>query len=125
MAVKWMRLDVDFWHDPKIVLLRRNKSDATAFKAIQLYCLATSRNGQIDITDPIERTWVESELSISSKKLDNLLNTLAEHQIIDADDLQQGVVTCGRLRSEAIRIEGIKERRSKAAKKRWESDANA
>lgn len=126
MAVtKWMRLDVDFWHDPKIVSLRRNKSDATAFKVIQLYCLATSRNGQINLSDPIERTWVESELSLTGKKLDNLLRTLAEYRIIDADDLGEGVITCDRLRKEAIKTDEIRERRSKAAKKRWGGNANA
>ena len=126
MAVtKWMRLDTDFWHDPKFTALLSVKSKSAAFDVIRLYCMATLRSGQIDVNDPIERAWVESELSLRGKKLDSLLNTLAEYRIISADDLKEGVITCTRLRDEALRIEEIRERRSKAAQKRWEGDANA
>ena len=106
MAVtKWMRLDVDFWHDPKFTALLSEKSKSVAFDAVRLYCMATAKHGQIDLSDPIERKWVESELSLRGKKLDTLLSTLAEFRIIDADDLDEGVIPCGRLRNEAARID--------------------
>lgn len=118
-----MRLDIDFWHDEKFAALIHDKGKAAAFDAIRLYCLASAKSGCLDLTDRITAAWVESELGVKGKRLKTLMESLAEYEIISADELKDNVITSERLMAEGSRVEEIRQRRKDAANKRW--DANA
>lgn len=123
--IGWMKLDTDFWHDPKFVLLIAEKGEATAFKAIKALALINRNDGQIDINDPMQKAWAQQEMGIKGKAFTNLLQTLAAYQLIIPENLEVGIVNSRRSIEEKHKRDDIREKRRQAANKRWDANAKA
>ena len=125
MAIGWMRLDRGFWHDPKFVALIADKGEAAAFKAVKLYCLAAERYGVLDLRDKATRLWVEGELGVKGKRLDEFMGACLDAGIFSREHYDaMGVYTSRRLSEEGEKRRNTEERRSVAGKKSGEARAN-
>lgn len=125
MAIGWMRLDLNFWHDEKFLGLISAHGEAAAFKAIKLYCLAHSNYGQINLNDPLSRPWLEEELKLRGKRLTTFLESLAQFKVIDGIYLKEGIITSARLLKEGKKKQDSEDRHAAMAEKRWRSVENS
>lgn len=121
MAAKpWMKLDLDFWRDPKVKKLIAEKGEAAAFRLVKLWCLAYGHDahidilgdgvkaevhGALDLRDKMTRIDVEDEMGVKGKRLDALVEACVECGLFKRDMWECfGVVTSDRL---AIQGEGM------------------
>ena len=119
MALKWMKLDSNFYHSPEFSSVLRSKKygKAAAFDVICLYSLALEREGFLDLSLKNVRDWVENELNMTSQKLDDLIAFLCECGIFDMGKWEcLSVVTCDRLLRDAKKLERTTEARKNAGK---------
>lgn len=120
-----MRLDRGFWHDPKFIALIADKGESGAFKALKLYSLAAEKYGVLDLRDKQTRLWVESELGVKGKKLDEFMGACLDAGIFSREHFDgMGVYTSRRLSDEGERRRTTEERRSAAGKKSAEARAS-
>lgn len=120
-----MRLDRGFWHDPKFIALIADKGESGAFKALKLYSLAAEKYGVLDLRDKQTRLWVESELGVKGKKLDEFMAACLEAGIFSREHFDgMGVYTSRRLSDEGERRRTTEEKRSAAGKKSAEARAS-
>ena len=125
MAIGWMRLDLGFWHDQKFVALIADKGEAAAFKAVKLYCLAAERYGVLDLRDKAVRLWIEGEIGLKGKRLDDFMGACIDAGIFSREHFDaMGVYTSRRLSAEGEKRRTTEERRSIAGKKSGEARAN-
>ena len=124
MSGSWMRLDAGFWHDEKFLAVIKAKGEAGAFKLLKIYSLASSKYGVIDLNDPIVRPWVEDEMGLKGKKLDDFLCVLADCHAIDSEMLKMGKITSERLSREGLKKRELQDKRSIAGKASAEKRAN-
>lgn len=112
MAIGWMRLDRGFWHDPKFAAIIDAKGEAGAFRALKLYSLASENYGRLDFSDRPTRIWVEGEMGLKGKKLDEFMEACLECGVFDRGHYEAfGVFTSRRLSEE-----GEKRRRTEEAR---------
>lgn len=124
MSGGWMRLDAGFWHDEKFLAVIKAKGEAGAFKLLKLYSLASSKYGVIDLNDAIVRPWVEDEMGLRGKKLDDFLRTLAECHAINGEMLKMGKITSDRLSREGLKKLELQEKRRLAGQASAEKRAS-
>lgn len=123
--IEWMKLDTDFWHDPKFVLIIKEKGEAVAFRAVKVIALINRADGQIDLNDPMQKAWAQAELGMGDKAFTSLLKTLATYHLIIPENLEVGIVNSRRTVAEKIKRDEIREKRRMAANARWNADADA
>ena len=122
MAIGWMRLDRGFWHDPKFVAIIAEKGEAGAFKALKLYSLASEQYGVLDLRDKSVRLWVEDEIGMKGKKLDEFMQACLEAGVFSQEHYDGlGVFTSRRLSAEGEKRRKTEESRSAAGKKSAEA----
>jgi len=115
MAIRWMKLDIDFWHSPEFVTMISRKGEAAAFKVIKLYCLASELYGVIDMTSEKDRLWVESEMGFKGKRLNDFISDCVDCGIFDRDMWEGfGKVTCNRLSEAGMKRRETEEKRRAA-----------
>ena len=121
----WIRLDTDFYHDPKFLALQRDKGKNACFDCIRVWCLCHENYGVVDINDHKMRLWLEEELGIRGKRLASYLKTLADCELIDPEEFAQGRVTSKRLKREGLKRKDSEDKARYAAEKRWEGKQDA
>lgn len=117
MALRWMKLDANFWHSSEFcnVLSSKKFGKAAAFDVICLYSLALEQDGFLDLSQKKVRVWVEKELDLTSKKLDELIEFLCECGVFDCGKWEcLSVLTCDRLLRDAEKASKTAEARKKA-----------
>lgn len=124
MAISWMKLDNGFWHDEKFLAIIHRKGEAAAFKVIKLYCLAHSKYGTLDLNEPNIRPWVEEEMGLKGKRLDEFLSVCAECRLIEPEMLAIGKITSERLSKEGLKRRTTEEARSVAGEASAEARRN-
>ena len=112
-----MMLDHDFWHDRKFVALLSMKGEAAGFKVIKLYCLADEMGGSLDMADVAIRSWVEEELKLKGKRLDDFIELCIDCELFKRDvwEVLHRLSNDRLMRANEKRME-LAEKRSKAGK---------
>lgn len=121
MAIGWMRLDTDFYHDMKFRALVKKHGKACAFDAICIYTLCHQNYGVLDLNDEMVKLWVLDELGLSEKSLMSTLEKLADCSVIDRDLLKLGKVTSERLSNEGLKKKDSEDKRRLAGIKSGEA----
>ena len=117
---QWMRLDLNFYSDPKVRALSKRHGEGYVFRWLKVVCLAYREHGSLNVGDPMVRDWVEDEAGLRGKRLDASLEAFAEVGLIDAQAWREyGIVTSARMSDEAANIESRSSRGKDAARKRW------
>lgn len=117
MAKLWMKLDYDFWRSPEFRALIRAKNEAWAFKVLKVYCLASEKYGRLDMADPLVRSWVEDEMGMTRKRLDEFFDVCVECEIFDRRRWEEeSVVTCKRLSEDGMKRLDTESKRSYAGR---------
>lgn len=120
---QWMRLDLDFYSDPKVRALRKRHGEGYVARWLTLVCLAYREHGRLDMKDDLIRDWVEDESGLKGKRLDDTIAAIAGVGLIDAQAWDEyRVVASARMSDEAANIDGRSSRGKEAARKRWEKD---
>lgn len=115
-----MRLDLDFYSDPKVRALSKRHGEGHIFRWLKVVCLAYREHGSLDLRDRMVRDWAEDETGLRGKRLDAALEAFAEVGLIDEQAWREyGVVTSARMSDEAANIESRASRGKDAARKRW------
>lgn len=114
---RWLKLDHDFWHDRKFVALLSKKGEAAGFKVIKLYCLIDEEGGALDMADPSIRYWVEAEMNLKGRRLDDFIETCIDYDIFRRDAWETfGKLTNDRLMRANEKRREISEKRREAGK---------
>lgn len=126
MTIRWMKLDLDFWHDRKFVALLSEKGEQGGFKVVKLYCLATECYGRLDMADASIRRWVEGEVGLKGKRLDDFIEVCVDCEIFDREAWAIfKVITCDRLIESGEKRRETEEKRRAAGKASGEARRNA
>lgn len=119
---RWLKLDHDFWHDRKFVALLSMKGETAGFKVIKLYCLIDESGGSLDMAESATRHWVEDEIKLKGKRLDEFIETCLDCEIFKRDVWEcLHVLTNDRLYEANERRRELSEKRSAAGRKSGES----
>lgn len=114
---RWLKLDHDFWHDRKFAALLSKKGEAAGFKVIKLYCLIDEEGGALDMADPAIRYWVEDEMKMKGKRLDEFIETCIDYELFKRDVWEVlGKLSNDRLMKSNEKRRELSEKRSIAGK---------
>ena len=123
---RWMRLDLDFYSDPKVRALRKRHGEAYVSRWLTLTCLAYREHGRLDLGNEIVRDWVEAESGLKGKKLEDTVEAIAEVGLIEAQAWDEyRIMTSARMTDEAVTIDGRSSRAKAAADARWSQEEKA
>lgn len=113
MAKMWMRLDLDWRDDPKVMDYEDRHGKAALVDLIGLFCLLAEFDGTIDLKDNGNRLAAQKRLGKKGKALDRFLDGVAECGLISAD-AWHGALRVGSDRS--VREGEVRRRRRESAR---------
>ena len=114
---KWMKLDLDFYRDPKVRKLAKDKGESQAWRWLKLTCLAAEQYGCLDMTDPLISDWVKDEMGMSAQRLDKLVSDCLECRLFDREAWEASRrVTSARMVDEGSRMLNSEQQRSAAGR---------
>ena len=121
MAVGWMRLDHNFWDDDKFLAVLDECGESGAWRVLVLYNLASQKFGRLDMTDKNVRRWVEKNVGMKGKRLDDFIEKVVGCGVFSQELYRLGVLTSERLDKEGERARKTREARALAGEKSGES----
>lgn len=119
----WMRLDLNFYNDPKVRALSKRHGENYVARWIKLLCLAYKEHGRLDLRDDMIRDWVEDEMGLKGKRLDDTISACVSVGLFDEGVWNEyRTVASGRMSDEVENVYGRSERARSAAKARWSAE---
>lgn len=115
--MSWMKLDLDFYRDPKVRLMVGRYGEGAAWRWLVLAALAADQHGALDMADEMIRRWVEDESGMRGKRLDAVVEKCVECRLFDEEAWKNSsVLTSQRLKKEAEKRWNLSESRRNSAK---------
>ncbi|MCL2826114.1 MAG: DUF4373 domain-containing protein [Eggerthellaceae bacterium] len=129
MAQVWLRLDTDFYHDPKVERLEAVTNGQGVFRWIKLCCIAHEGYGQIDTNDAAMLAHAERHTGLKGRRFSEFVDACAACGLFDPEQWGKGVITSNRMLLEGSRRLSSEQqkaeagRRSAEARKRKKEDS--
>lgn len=122
MAIGWMRLDHNFWQDDKFLAVLDECGEAGAWRVVVLYNLAAQKHGRLCMTDPNVRRWVEHNVGMKGRRLDDFIEKAVGCGCFDREWWEAtGILSSHRLAEEGERAKATAEKRAAAGAKSGEA----
>lgn len=85
MAKPYIKLDLDWRDDPKVMLFEERHGKSALVDVVQLFCLMAEFGGSIDMNDEAARLRVQKVLGKRGKSLDQFLARCADCGIVSKE----------------------------------------
>lgn len=119
IPARYMRLDLDWLQDEKMVLYRQRHGRASPLDALAVFMAVIEGGGRLDMGDALQRAFMVSRTGMRGKRLDRVLSGMAEVGLVNPVLHGAGVVTSERMQAEADLIRARYRRTRAATQARW------
>lgn len=107
----WIKLDIDWCSDPKILGFRDQYGKAALVDVVNLFCALSEFEGKIDLSVPSQRLFLERTVGKTGKGIRTFLDRCAS-----ADLIKRGCYEAfGLVASERSMRDGVKRKRRREA----------
>lgn len=91
---RWIKLDVDWREDPKVLLYQERHGKAALVDLIDVFCLMGEFEGVLNLNDDAQRLYAQRRLGRKERAMRTLLDGMAECGLISATELEAHGYVC-------------------------------